>query len=296
MANKKYTTRALVLSELPGGLPGTVYQTTTLGSALSVAGTIITLASLSGFPDNGDLLIDSELIAYEGTSAAATTVTALTRGAWNTTAGTHANAASVSNAFIDRRIEKMTAYVDTYLSQRYQAFPSYSATGSCPETIEMICRNLSAHEVRVKLGILRNVGEGDKEDSRYRSTMKLLDSLAEGKVDLPVQSGTDSLAFGTSGVGTLPYSNSEAPLSQRTIVPETVLVTNSGTRYVNGGDFDIHWHEDYQKWILSRADSSKIPDSATASYDFSWLKSWQGKSPIDQQKGRLTNQGLLLRG
>lgn len=296
MANKKYTTRAQVLNELPGGLPGTVYQTTTLGSALSAAGTIITVASLSGFPDNGDLLIDSELIAYNGTSAAATTITAETRGAWNTTAGTHANAAVVSNAFIDRRIEKMTAYVDTYLSQRYQAFPSYSATGSCPETIEMICRNLAAHEVRVKLGILRNVGEGEKEDSRYTHTMKLLESLAEGKIDLPVQSGTDALIFGTSGVGTLPYDSNEAPISQRTIVPESAVVTNGGTTYVNGADFEVLWHEDYQKWILSRSDSSKINDNATAIYDYSWLKSWQGKSAIDQQRGRLTNQGLLLRG
>lgn len=296
MANRKYTTRKLVLDELPNNLPGQVYKSTTLNGSMGTTGTVVTVASLSGFPDMGDLLIESEYVAYEGTSAAGTQFATITRAANNTSAGTHADGATVYNGFLDRRIEKMTAYIDTILSQRYQTLPSYSATGSCPETVEFICRVMSAHEAFVQMGIEQNVGEGGGEGRRYKEARDLLDRISKGQFDLPIQTGTDALTFGTSGVGTLPYDDAEAPISKRSIIPESVVVSCNGTTYVNDEDYTVRWHETHQKWILNRASDSDITDAGTAIYDYTWLKSWQGVSPINQQKTVVLNRGFILRG
>lgn len=297
MANKKYTTRTLVLRELPGNLPGDIYKTTTLNGTLTAAGTVITVTSLSGFPSIGDLLIDSELIEYLGTDAAGTQLTTVTRGAWNTTSSTHANAAVVYNGYLDRSVEKMTAYVDTILGQRYQSFPDYSATGSCPEVIEQITRNLVAHEARIDMGIRRNVGEGMIEDTRYNRALAMLKAIAEGRQDIGRQIGTVALAFGTDrDSGTLPLGLNEAFLSHRSVLADTVVVTNNGTTYVRNDDYSLGWDEDRQKWVLWRAQSDKITDNATATYDYTWMRSYLGKTPVDQQRTRVTNVGRIHRG
>lgn len=297
MANRKYTTRALILRELPGNLPGDIYKTTTLSGSLSSVGTVISVASLSGFPSVGDLLIDDELIEYLATSATGTQFIQITRGAWNTVASDHSYGATVYNAYLDRLAEKMTQYVDAVLGQRYQPFPDYSATGSCPEVIEWITRNLAAHEARVDMGISRNVGEGLIENERYDRAIALLGSIARGLQDIPVEVGTSYLVFGTDrDSGTLQLGPNEALLDHRSIISETVVVMNNGTTYIQNQDFSVWWDEDRQKWILVRAQNDKIVDNATAIYDYSWLRSWRGKTPINQQKTRVINVGQIIRG
>ena len=296
MANRKYTTRKLVLDELPNNLPGQVYKSTTLNGSMGTTGTVVTVDSLSGFPDMGDLLIESEYVAYEATSAAGTQFTTITRAANNSSVGTHATVTAVYNGFLDRRIEKMTAYIDTLLGQRYQQLPSYSATGSCPETLEFICRVMSAHEAFIQMGIEQNVGEGGGEGRRCKETKERLENISKGIFDLPIQTGTDALTFGTTNSGTLPYDDNEAPLSKRSIIAESVIITCSGTTFVNAEDYTVKWHEVHQKWILNRVKNTDITDVGTATYDYTWLKSWKGVSPIDQQKTRVTNRGFILRG
>lgn len=297
MANSKYSSRSLVLGELPPNLPGFIYASTTLGTALTANNGTVTVASLSGsFQDIGDLLIDNEYIAYTGTSAAGTQFTGCTRGAHNTTAGTHANGAAVYNAYLDRTIEKMSAYVMTVLGQRYQTFTDYSATGSCPEIIEWITRGLVANEAAVRMGWLRNVGEGGKPTERQKQILATLDALRKGDIEISPVAGTYSLVFGTSNTGTLPLWTNESFLPHSAILPETVVVTNNGTTYANDIDYRIQWDEPRQKWVLSRFDDSDITDGGTATYMYSWLKSYYGKTHIGQQKTRVTNRGLLIRG
>lgn len=295
---RKYSSRDLVLSELPPNLIGQVYGTTTLNGALNATATSVTVASLAGnFGHVGDLLIDNEYIYFTGTSASGTQYTPCTRGAWNSTAGTHADGVMVYNAYLDRRIESMSAYVDTVLSQRYQGFPGYSATGSCPEMIEYITRNLVAHEALVRTGLMRSMNEEAVVPARYKEVKALLGELKDGKIEIPVQTGTQSLTFGTDNTGTLPWSTDKAPLSgHKAILPETVVVTDSGTTYVNGDDYRIFWDESRQSWVLSRYDSSEIRDGGTATYEYSWLKSWFGKTEINKQKTRVTNIGRIIRG
>lgn len=67
----------------------TIGVNTTLGAAItsSVSTTAITVASTTGFPTSGTIQIDSEIIAYTGTTA--TTFTGITRAQGGTTGATH---------------------------------------------------------------------------------------------------------------------------------------------------------------------------------------------------------------
>lgn len=66
----------------------------TLGAALGIADTTMTVASTTGFPSSGTLLVDSEQITYTGLTS--TTFTGLTRGANGSTAAAHLNFAAVT--------------------------------------------------------------------------------------------------------------------------------------------------------------------------------------------------------
>lgn len=67
----------------------TIGVNTTLGAAITstTATTAITVASTTGFPTSGTIQIDSEIIAYTGTTA--TTFTGITRGQGGTAGATH---------------------------------------------------------------------------------------------------------------------------------------------------------------------------------------------------------------
>lgn len=85
----------------------TVTQTTL---AVGVADTVINVATTLAFPNEGTILIDSELIAYASTTP--TTFDGLTRGAFGTTAATHAAGALV---FLARATSSSTL-VETQLT------------------------------------------------------------------------------------------------------------------------------------------------------------------------------------
>jgi len=67
---------------------------TTLSANITAASTTITVGSTTGFAPRGRIVIDSELIAYTGTTA--TTFTGAKRGMDGTTAAAHSSGATVS--------------------------------------------------------------------------------------------------------------------------------------------------------------------------------------------------------
>ncbi len=67
---------------------------TTLGAGISASDTSMTVASTSGYPDKGTLVIDAEAINY--TSKTGTTFDGLTRAFYGTTAATHSSGATVN--------------------------------------------------------------------------------------------------------------------------------------------------------------------------------------------------------
>lgn len=71
-------------------------NTINMGSGLSVTATTITLTSSTGFPSSGIVLIGTELITYTGIST--NDLTGCVRGMYLTTASTHANGATVTDA------------------------------------------------------------------------------------------------------------------------------------------------------------------------------------------------------
>ena len=83
---------------MPNGVKGRCWGTyalpaTALSALMGSADTTATVASTSGFPSSGTLLIDAEQISYSGTTS--TTFTGLTRGANSTTAASHSSGAKV---------------------------------------------------------------------------------------------------------------------------------------------------------------------------------------------------------
>jgi len=69
---------------------------TTVNEALDASETTITLTSAASFPTAGTILVDSELITYTGKST--NDLTGCTRGALGSTAATHSNGATATNA------------------------------------------------------------------------------------------------------------------------------------------------------------------------------------------------------
>lgn len=81
-----------------GNWGGTVDSatTTTVNEALDATETTITLTSAAAFPTAGTIQVDSELITYTGKSS--NDLTGCTRGALGTTAATHDNGATATDA------------------------------------------------------------------------------------------------------------------------------------------------------------------------------------------------------
>jgi hypothetical protein len=71
------------------------FTTLDMPSGLDVTGTTVTVLSTLTFPPTGTILIDSERMTYTGVTS--TSFTGVTRGAFGTTATTHANGAPVVN-------------------------------------------------------------------------------------------------------------------------------------------------------------------------------------------------------
>jgi len=72
--------------------------TSTLDGALTSSSTSIVLDDSTGFPSSGTVLIDDERIAYTSNTTGTGTLGGLTRGADNTTAASHSDAATTTNA------------------------------------------------------------------------------------------------------------------------------------------------------------------------------------------------------
>jgi len=72
--------------------------TSTLDGALTSGSSSIVLDDSSGFPSSGTVLIDDERIAYTSNTTGTGTLSGLTRGSDNTTAASHSDAATVTNA------------------------------------------------------------------------------------------------------------------------------------------------------------------------------------------------------
>lgn len=72
-------------------------QTTAINDAAGISATVtsVTVDSTSGFPAQGRIIIDSEVMTYTGTTT--TTFTGLTRGVEGTTAATHADDATITD-------------------------------------------------------------------------------------------------------------------------------------------------------------------------------------------------------
>ena len=81
-----------------GNWGGTVDSATatTVNEELDASETTITLSDASAFPSSGTILVDSELISYSGKST--NDLTGCTRGASGTTAATHSNGATATDA------------------------------------------------------------------------------------------------------------------------------------------------------------------------------------------------------
>ena len=79
-----------------GTVAGAVTSTINEGGTFSDSDTTLTLTSAASFPSSGTIQIGSELITYSGKSS--NDLTGLSRGANGTTAASHSNGATVTNA------------------------------------------------------------------------------------------------------------------------------------------------------------------------------------------------------
>jgi len=80
--------------------------------------------SVADFPDEGGLVIDSEIIIYSSRTVANNSFTGLTRGAWNTIASAHSAGATVSRSYLQGTVNapflKLTASCDGFQVRWYR--------------------------------------------------------------------------------------------------------------------------------------------------------------------------------
>ena len=84
------------LGQWGGTVSGEV--TGTLDGAINASATSLTLDSSDGFPSSGDLLLGSELISYTANNTSTDVISGITRAKYNTTAASHSDGATVTNA------------------------------------------------------------------------------------------------------------------------------------------------------------------------------------------------------
>jgi len=84
------------LGQWGGTVSGEV--TGTLDGAINSSATSLTLDSSDGFPSSGDLLLGSELITYTTNNTSTDVISGITRAKYNTTAASHSDGATVTNA------------------------------------------------------------------------------------------------------------------------------------------------------------------------------------------------------
>jgi len=108
--------------------PDTAAHTTLLDGALTAGATSATVDDTSNFPDQGRIIVDSEVIAY--TAKTSTTFTGLSRGVEGTTAASHSDDATVTER--DLFLYSERAYQDremrTYYTTGTATFTKASAT------------------------------------------------------------------------------------------------------------------------------------------------------------------------
>jgi len=84
------------LGQWGGTVSGEV--TSTLDGAIDADDTSLTLAASDGFSSTGTLLIDSELLTYTANNTTTEAISGVTRAKYNTTAATHSDGATVTDA------------------------------------------------------------------------------------------------------------------------------------------------------------------------------------------------------
>jgi len=84
------------LGQWGGTVSGEV--TGTLDGAIDDDDTSLTLDSSDGFPSSGDLLLGSELVSYTANNTSTEIISGITRAKYNTTAASHSDGATVTNA------------------------------------------------------------------------------------------------------------------------------------------------------------------------------------------------------
>ena len=107
------TERKIVFDPVPDTAAGTT--AINAGAGISATATSVTVDSTTGFPTEGRLIIDSEVMSYTNTTS--TTFTGLTRGIEGTTAATHADDATVTER--DIMIYGKRLYQDMEMGRRY---------------------------------------------------------------------------------------------------------------------------------------------------------------------------------
>jgi hypothetical protein len=110
-ASAIYALNAAALTDLEAKLMGYA-AATTLSGALAAGAVTATVGSTYLFPDSGELVIDSEVIAY--TSKTATSFTGLTRGGRGTADVLHSGGASVRLYSLDqsKHLSAIVAAID----------------------------------------------------------------------------------------------------------------------------------------------------------------------------------------
>lgn len=257
-----------------------------LSAGISPTDSTFSLGDVLTFETTGRAFVGDELVSWDGSTITGTPAGDLlnvVRGIGGTTADSHTTASSVYNAWIEERIENVTARVNDALPN-YDPFPdARSLSDPTPASIEMITKDIVAHEAFRKMGIDRSdndIHQKLKQDAEAKLTALTTDSIA-----IEPRFFVDTLTFGQEDV----LLGTEAPLAKRNIDPWTAsmtgvqvkflklnpdeMVNESLPRRARSEEFVtaigafVYFSELQNRWVL-RAVGSEITDNTNISYQF----------------------------
>ncbi len=151
---------------------------------------------------------------------------------------------------------------------RHRDFEDIAGTPATPPLIEQLCRYMCVWAMFGRIGQSNRTAVDSVARFYFDWVENTIAGLNDGSIEIPRQSTTDTLTFGTGVAGAL--NTDEALLTKKNIIPETVEVTTPATSTEYLSDYKVYYSIEHRSWIYQGL--TTLGKAATVvGYEYSYL-------------------------
>ncbi len=151
---------------------------------------------------------------------------------------------------------------------RHRDFEDIGGTPATPPLIEQLCRYMVIWACFGRIAQTNRTNADSTARFYYDWVEATIAGLNDGSIEIPRQSTTESLTFGTGVAGAL--DTDEALLTKKNIIPETVEVTTPATSTEYRSDYEVYYSVAHRSWIFHALSSLGLAATAV-SYEYSYV-------------------------